>query len=88
VDIRPQVARHQGSIPDAVAVDDGAVVERFNPESPRRISGIDRNREIVVCSVSSRRAIPTAEHLRRLGYRHVYYLVGGYAAWQKRHSTH
>ena len=70
-----------------MVVDAGAVVDQFNPEAPRRISGLDRNREIVVCSVSSRRAIPTAEHLRRLGYRHVYYLAGGYAAWQTRHTT-
>jgi rhodanese-related sulfurtransferase len=77
VDIRPQVARHQGSITEAMVIDADAIVERLTPES--------RDREIVLCSVSSRRAIPTAEHLARLGYRHVYYLAGGYAAWQTRH---
>jgi rhodanese-related sulfurtransferase len=40
-------------------------------------------REIVVCSVSSNRAIPTAERLARLGYDHVYCLDGGYAAWRR-----
>ena len=87
VDIRPQVARHQGSIPDAVVVDSGAIVEHFNLESPQRISGLDCDCEIVVCSVSSHRAIPTAQELTRLGYQHVYYLAGGYAAWQDRHCN-
>ena len=87
MDIRPQVARHQGSIPDAVVVEPGAIVEQFNPHSPQRISGLDRNCEIVVCSVSSHRAIPAAQQLTRLGYHHVYYLAGGFAAWQDRHGN-
>ena len=87
VDIRPQVARHQGSIPDAVVVGSDAIVEQFNLASPQRISWLDCDREIVVCSVSSHRAIPTAQQLTRLGYRHVYYLAGGFAAWQDRRGN-
>jgi rhodanese-related sulfurtransferase len=87
VDIRPQVARHQGSIPDAVVVDPGAIVSQFNLDSPQRISGLDCDCEIVVCSVSSGRAIPIAEHLTRLGYHHVYYLAGGYGARQDWHRN-
>jgi acetyl-CoA acyltransferase len=41
VDIRPQVARHQGSIAGALLVDPAAIAEH--------ISGVDRHREIVVC---------------------------------------
>lgn len=87
VDVRPQVARHQGSIPDAVVVESGAIVEQFNLKSPQRISWLDCDCEIVVCSVSSHRAIPAAQQLTRLGYRHVYYLAGGFAAWQDRHGN-
>ena len=82
VDVRPQVARHQGSLAEAVLADTDTITERF-----RALSSDDYNREIVVCSVSSRRAIPAAERLTRLGYRHVYYLAGGYTAWQSRHSA-
>jgi rhodanese-related sulfurtransferase len=74
VDIRPQVARHQGSIAGAILIDAAAIANEIT----------DRHREIVVCSVSSRRAIPTAEQLARLGYDRVRYLAGGYGAWTAR----
>ena len=44
----------------------------------------DRHRAIVVCSVSSRRAIPATEQISRLGYDGGHYLVGGYGAWTAR----
>jgi rhodanese-related sulfurtransferase len=74
VDVRPQVARHQGSITGALLIDPAAIADRV----------ADRHREIVVCSVSSRRAIPAAEQLSRLGYDRVHYLAGGYHAWLSR----
>lgn len=80
VDIRPQVARHQGSITGALLIDAATIAEELGT------SGVDRSREIVVCSVSGRRAMPTAEQLSKLGYRNVHYLAGGYDAW--RHRSH
>lgn len=74
VDIRPQVARHQGSITGALLIDPAAIADEIT----------DRHREIVVCSVSSRRAIGAAEQLSRLGYKRVHYLAGGYRAWLTR----
>jgi rhodanese-related sulfurtransferase len=74
VDIRPQVARHQGSITGALLIDPAAIASQIT----------DREREIVVCSVSSRRAAPAAEQLGRLGYHRVHYLAGGYNAWSRR----
>ncbi len=47
VDIRPQVARHQGSITGALCIDPAALAER--------IGTVDRHREIVACSVTGRR---------------------------------
>jgi len=44
----------------------------------------DRHREIVVCSVSSRRAVPATGPISRLGYDSGDYLVGGYGAWTAR----
>ena len=74
VDIRPQVARHQGSIAGALLIDPAAIADQIT----------DRHREIVVCSVSSRRAIPATEQISRLGYDGGHYLVGGYGAWTAR----
>jgi rhodanese-related sulfurtransferase len=71
VDIRPQVARHQGSITGALLIDPAAIADQVT----------DRQREIVVCSVSSRRAIGAAEQLTRQGFDRVHYLAGGYSAW-------
>jgi rhodanese-related sulfurtransferase len=76
VDIRPQVARHQGSITGALLIDPAAIAEH--------LSGVDPHQEIVVCSVSARRAIPAAERLSSLGYVRVHYLAGGYTAWRDR----
>ena len=74
VDIRPQVARHQGSITGALLIDPATIADQIT----------DRHREIVLCSVSARRAIPAAEQLSRLGYARVHYLAGGYGAWTAR----
>jgi rhodanese-related sulfurtransferase len=74
LDIRPQIARHQGSITGALLIDPAAIADQIT----------DRQREIVVCSVSSRRAIPAAEQLSRQGYDRVHYLAGGYRAWTAR----
>jgi rhodanese-related sulfurtransferase len=77
VDIRPQVARHQGSITGALLIDPAAIADKIT----------DRHREIVLCSISSRRAIPAAEQLSSLGYNRVHYLAGGYSAWHRRATT-
>jgi rhodanese-related sulfurtransferase len=77
VDIRPQVARHQGSITGALLIDPATIADQIT----------DRHREIVLCSVSARRAIPAAEQLSHLGYDRVHYLAGGYAAWHHGATT-
>jgi rhodanese-related sulfurtransferase len=74
VDIRPQVARHQGSITGALLIDPATIAHQIT----------DRHREIVLCSVSAQRAIPAAEQLSRLGYDRVHFLAGGYSAWHHR----
>ena len=76
-DIRPQVARHQGSITGALLIDPATITDQIT----------DRHREIVLCSVSAQRAISAAEQLSHLGYDRVHYLAGGYAAWHHRATT-
>jgi len=81
LDIRPQVARHQGSIADAVVVDPNRL-----GEPSLETAELNRERDIIVCSISTKRAMQAAELLTRQGYRHVCYLAGGYTAWRSRHG--
>jgi rhodanese-related sulfurtransferase len=71
---RTTTARHEGSITGALLIDPATIADEIS----------DRHREIVLCSVSARRAIPADEQLSRLGYDRVHYLAGGYAAWHHR----
>lgn len=80
VDARPQVMRHQGSVPGAVVVEPTDVRDRFTPTPSGTFPIIrDPNTEIAVVSVSSR-AEAIAEELTDLGYTNVHYVAGGYRA--------
>lgn len=81
LDIRPEVARRQGTIAGALVVEADQLAKSWLP-----LTEFDRDRDIIVCSVSSKSAIPTAELLTRRGYRHVFYLAGGYTTWRNRHG--
>jgi rhodanese-related sulfurtransferase len=80
VDMRPQVVRHQGSLPGAVVVEPGELEDAFDPGSSRRIPVIDSlDTEIDVVSVKSQSA-RIAEKIASMGYTNVHYVVGGYRA--------
>jgi hypothetical protein len=55
----------------ALIVAAAVIAEKFNPQSAQQIPGLHRD------------ALPAATDLMRLGYNHVYFLAGGYAAWQR-----
>ncbi|MFT4043129.1 MAG: rhodanese-like domain-containing protein [Gordonia sp. (in: high G+C Gram-positive bacteria)] len=78
VDARPQVVRHQGSLPGAVVVEPTDVAERFAPTESGTFPVIhDRNTEIAVVSVKSQ-APRIAAQIADLGYTNVHYVDGGY----------
>lgn len=80
VDMRPQVVRHQGSLPGAVVVEPHELVAAFAPNSSRRITAIDDlDTEIDVVSVSSQ-APQIAQQIAALGYTNVHYVDGGFRA--------
>ncbi|MAU81721.1 rhodanese-like domain-containing protein [Gordonia sp. Z-3] len=80
VDARPQIMRHQGSLPGAVVVDPADVRERFTP-TPSGTFPVVRNpdTEIAVVSVSSQAPV-IAEEIAGLGYTNVRYVDGGFRA--------
>ncbi|MEE3850792.1 rhodanese-like domain-containing protein [Gordonia sp. LSe1-13] len=80
VDARPQVMRHQGSLPGAVVVEPTDVREHFTP-TPSGTFPVVRNpdTEIAVVSVSSQAPV-IAEEIAGLGYTNVRYVDGGYRA--------
>jgi rhodanese-related sulfurtransferase len=82
VDVRSQIARHLGSIAGAVVIEPARLAE-----SPFPTVEPDRSRDIIVFGNSAEQALPAAEWLTGHGYGHVYYLVGGYAAWRSRHGA-
>lgn len=79
VDMRPQVVRHQGSLPGAVVVEPAELSSAFAPHSCGRV-GIDGfDTEIAVVSVPSE-AEAMAERIASLGYTNVRYVDGGFPA--------
>ncbi|MFW0796468.1 rhodanese-like domain-containing protein [Gordonia sp. CPCC 205515] len=80
VDARPQVMRHQGSVPGAVVVDPTEVRSRFTPTPSGTFPMVrDRDTEIAVVSVRSQASV-IAEEIADLGYTNVHYVDGGYSA--------
>lgn len=83
VDARPQVVRHQGSLPDAVVVEPTDVCARLAPTPSGTFPVIgDRDTEINVVSVSSE-APRIAQQIAGLGYTNVHYVDGGYRALRR-----
>ncbi|GAB42792.1 rhodanese-related sulfurtransferase [Gordonia terrae] len=84
VDARPQVVRHQGSLPGALVVDPTEVPRRFTPTPSGTFPVIrDRDTEIAVVSVRSE-APRIAEQIADCGYTNVRYVDGGYRALRSR----
>ncbi|NDK89565.1 rhodanese-like domain-containing protein [Gordonia desulfuricans] len=84
VDARPQVVRHQGSLPGAVVVDPADISARFAPTPSGTFPVIDDlDTEINVVSVSSE-APRIAEQIAELGYTNVHYVDGGFRALRSR----
>ncbi|GAA1462659.1 hypothetical protein GCM10009619_37910 [Williamsia maris] len=82
VDMRPQVVRHQGSLPGAVVVEPADLTAAFTPTSPRRVACIhDLNIEIAIVSVQAQ-ARRIAEQIAALGYTNVRYVDGGFPAFR------
>lgn len=85
VDARPQIVRHQGSLPGAVVVDPTDVSARLAPSASGTFPAIGRDTviapdtEINVVSVSSQ-APRIAAQIADLGYTNVHYVDGGYRA--------
>ncbi|MBD1321580.1 rhodanese-like domain-containing protein [Gordonia hankookensis] len=80
VDARPQVVRHQGSLPGAVVVDPKDVRDRFKPTPSGTFPVVrDPDTEIAVVSVRSQ-APAIAEEIADLGYTNVRYVDGGFPA--------
>lgn len=80
VDARPQVMRHQGSVPGAVVVEPAEVRSRFTPTPSGTFPVIrDRDTEINVISARSQASV-IAEEIADLGYTNVRYVDGGYSA--------
>ncbi|MFW0790079.1 rhodanese-like domain-containing protein [Gordonia sp. CPCC 205333] len=79
VDARPQVRRHQGSLPGAVVVDPGEVGRVFGGTST---GWVHHDSEIAVVSVPSE-APRIAAEIADMGYRNVHYVDGGYSAMNR-----
>ncbi|WP_211188701.1 rhodanese-like domain-containing protein [Gordonia asplenii] len=79
VDARPQVRRHQGSLPGAVVVEPGEVSRVFGGTST---GWVHHDSEIAVVSVRSE-APRIAAEIADMGYRNVHYVDGGYTAMNR-----
>ncbi len=77
VDARPQVVRHQGSVPGAIVVEPSEVTQLFARTRPTCVQ--TRDTEISVVSVRAE-AARIAEQIAELGYTNVHYVDGGFPA--------
>ncbi|WP_224489008.1 rhodanese-like domain-containing protein [Robertkochia flava] len=75
VDVRTPVEFEEGHLPGALNID--VKSEEFINE----VSGIRKNRNVLLYCRSGRRSARAAEILDSLGYKKVYNLEGGYLAW-------
>lgn len=84
IDVRRLERRvENGVIADAVIVSRTAVQQAFAPTSPQNLVGAEGlDREIVVFCSSENGSRPVVEKLAEFGYRNVFHIDGGFAAWK------
>lgn len=75
IDIREQLERQQGHIPDSLHIPRSVIEIRINALVP------DLQTPIILHCSGGIRSILAAENLQRMGYTHVKSLVGGSTAW-------
>ncbi|MHB1802558.1 MAG: rhodanese-like domain-containing protein [Actinomycetes bacterium] len=77
LDVRAAAAYAAGHVPGATSlVSDSA-------DASARLGGLDRNQTYLVYSQTGRRGAQATTLMHRMGFKHVYVIQGGLAAWQQ-----
>lgn len=81
VDVREHAETEKGVIPGAVLAPRGMIEFYADPSCPYHLWAFQPQQRVVLyCATGSRSAL-AAQSLRRLGYRDVAHLEGGFKAW-------
>ena len=78
IDLRTPEELKQGKVPGA------RVIDFFGPEFEPAIDSLDRSKTYLLYCASGGRSGETAEHMKQLGFKHIYEMPEGFNGWKKK----
>ena len=85
IDVRQELEHYRGYIPGSVNIPRGSL--EFNIEDPEYWDGVglyepEKDERIILYCLKGQRSTLAAESIKKLGYKNVYVLDGGFKKWE------
>lgn len=85
IDVRQELEFYHGYIPGAVNIPRGSIEFNIADSTFWDNAGLyqpEKDERIILYCLKGQRSVLTAESLKKLGYKNVFYLEGGYKKWE------